>query len=562
MKTLLCTLLLLASAIASSQTWQWSKHIGGPGIDQARISIVDASGNIYLTGSYAGRAQGADWQGCYFDGDTLTGSADAFIAKYNSSGGLIWLRDIASIGRVGIGMVLDTNNAVFYTLGTFQGSCLLDTITVTTAAGVGVVLAKWTIDGRCLWARNIASSALVDGLYGITTGGMVLDGAGELMIGLHTSPYGLSQVESEYLPTGTFLGKYDSEGQPLWWKPFTEYAGSKSISSSGLMYHAGRIYGYGKAVIPQSGDTTIVDAIQIVGRQGRGFILVSIDPATGVADWSRLDGFPNGYVESQGVSLDAQGNIVVVGAYGGVNSMAVFGEDTLSTTTDYAKGFIAKYASSGTLQYVREFVGSNTFDINAVDVAPDGSMALTGSFQGQIPLGGSTFTSNTNADLFVAIHDPAGEPRAFMHAGIGEGRSIRFLGNDLVVCGLFPGLSTPFGSISIGDETYTSRGYGDIVLARSSLPTSVAPKSSMDDRLLIYANPNQGSFRIVMPEGLRYASNLLLRVYDATGRAIHQQKLDIGDERPKVDLFGVSPGFYMVTIGNGQQSYGGNLVVQ
>jgi hypothetical protein len=65
-----------------------------------------------------------------------------------------------------------------------------------------------------------------------------------------------------------------------------------------------------------------------------------------------------------------------------------------------------------------------------------------------------------------------------------------------------------------------------------------------------------------MPEGLRYASNLLLRVYDATGRQLHQQKLDIGDERPKVDLFGVSPGFYIVTIGNGQQSYSGNLVVE
>jgi hypothetical protein len=563
MKTLLCALVLLVSSIAAAQSWQWSKHIGGPGIDQANIQGVDASGNIYLTGTYAGSAQGLNWQGCYIDEDTLMGSADAFIAKYGSSGDLLWLRDIPSAGRVGVGLLLDSTNAVFYTLGTFQGNCVLDTITVTTPAGVGVVLAKWNLDGHCLWARNIASSALVDGLYGITTGGMVLDGAGELMIGLHTSPYGLSQVESEYLPTGTFLGKYDSEGQALWWKPFTEYAGSKSISSSGLIYHAGRIYGYGKAIIPQIGDTTIVDTIQIVGRQGRGFILVSLDPATGVVDWARLDGFPNGYVEFQGVSLDAQGNIVVVGSYGGVNSMAVFGVDTLSTIPDYAKGYIAKYTSSGNLQYVREFVGSNTFDINAVDVASDGSMALTGTFQGQISFGGSSFTSSTNKDLFVAIHDPAGEPQAFMHAGVGEGRSIQFMGSDVVVCGLFPGLSTPpFGSISIGDETYTSHGYGDIVLARTSLPTSVAPKSSMDERLLIYANPNQGSFRIVMPEGLRYASILLLRVYDATGRQLHQQKLDIGDERPKADLFGVSPGFYMVTIGNGQQSYSGNLVVE
>jgi hypothetical protein len=490
------------------------------------------------------------------------GSTDAFIAKYSSNGVLLWLRDIPSAGSGGIQLLLDSVNSVFYTLGTFQGNCLLDTITVTTPAAVGVALAKWSLDGHCMWARTIASSALVFDIYGVKGNSFVLDGSGELMICLTTNPYGTSQVEGELLSPGTYLGKYNSDGQGLWWKPFTQFSGiQKNVELHGLKYRAGRIYGYGAAGLPAGGpDTTTVDTIQIIGRQGLGFALASIDPATGIAEWFHLDGFPQTRVASQAMSIDDQGNIVVVGAYGDI---AIFGEDTLfSATAPYNKGFIAKYTSSGTQQFVREFVGSNTFYFNAVDLSPEGYMAITGAFKGQIALGGSTFTSNTNTDLFVAIHDPAGEPQAFMHGGMGEGRSIRFLDNDIVVCGLFPAETTPFGSISIGDETFTSHGYGDIVLARTSLPTSVAPKSSMDERLLIYANPNQGSFRIVMPEGLRYASNLLLRVYDATGRQLHQQKLDIGDERPKVDLFGVSPGFYMVTIGNGQQSYSGNLVVE
>jgi hypothetical protein len=564
MKTLLCAHILLASSIATAQTWQWSKHIGGPGLDLATTLKIDNSGNIYLTGSYAIQIQ-ANWEGCYFDEDTLTGSHDSFLAKYASTGELLWLRDIPCTGAIGIAaLVLDQNNAVFYTLGTFEGSCLLDTVTVSATTGVGVVLAKWNFEGHCLWARSIASSGLVFDLYGVVGNSLVLDGSGELMVCLSTSPYGLTQVESEFMSSGTFLGKYDGEGQALWWKPFTEFTGTeKSVSLYELEYHAGRIYGYGAVTIPQGGgDTTTVDSIQIFGREGRGFALVSIDPNTGVAEWFRLDGFPNGNAGYQQMSVDSHGNIVVVGSYGGTNSMAVFGTDTLSSAASYSKGFIAKYILSGNLLYVREFAGSNTFYFGGVDLSPDGYMAITGAFKGQIPLGGSSFTSNTNKDLFVAIHDPVGEPRAFMHGGTGAGQSIRFFGNDLVFYGVFPGETTPFGSISIGDETYTSHGYGDIVLARTSLPTSVAPKSSMDERLLIYANPNQGSFRIVMPEGLRYASNLMLRVYDATGRQLHQQKLDIGDERPKVDLFGVSPGFYMVTIGNGQQSYSGNLVVE
>jgi hypothetical protein len=158
MRTLLCAFLVFVSALASSQTWQWSKHIGGPGLDLATTLKIDSSSNIYLTGSYAGQIQ-ANWEDCYFDEDSLFGSHDAFIAKYNSNGELLWLRDIPSTGAVGIAtLALDEANAVFYTLGTFEGNCQLDTITVTATGNVGVVLAKWNLEGHCLWARSIASS--------------------------------------------------------------------------------------------------------------------------------------------------------------------------------------------------------------------------------------------------------------------------------------------------------------------------------------------------------------------------------------------------------------------
>lgn len=562
MRTILSITLLLASTLTFSQTWQWSKQIGGPCLDEASILLVDSSENIYLTGNY-GIYMGWDCEGCYFDEDTLTGSHDAFFAKYSSSGELLWLRDLPCAGWFGIGsVVLDPENAALYMLATVNGDCLLDTVSVTAQSAVSVVLAKWNLDGHCLWARTIASSGLVLDLYCVVGTSLVLDAAGELMVGIRTSAYGPSQVESALLPTGAYIGKYDSDGQPLWWKPFALYSGTqKSTYLDVLKRHGDRIYGYGPVVLPEGvADTTAVDTIQIIGRQGRGFALASIDPATGVSEWFRMDGFPKGAAGAERMSVDGQGNIVVVGSYS--HSMAVFGDDTLSSAVSYSKGFIAKYATGGSLLYVREFVGSDLFGYTGMDLAPDGTMALTGSFRGQISLGGSSFTSSTNKDLFVAVHDSTGEPQAFMHTGVGSGERTRFLGDDLVVCGVFPSTTTPFGSIAIGGENYTSHGYGDIILARGSLPTNIAFKASTDERLMIYANPNQGSFRIVMPEGLRYASNLMLRVYDAAGRQLHQQKLDIGNERPKVDLFSASPGFYMVTIGNGQQSYSGNLVVE
>lgn len=454
MKSVLSFALMLIALVARPQSWQWAKHIGGPGLDGAVIAAVDGNGQMYVTGGYAGQVPPWTLTGCYFDEDTLTGTENSFIAKYSETGGLVWLRQISNAGWVDVGqLVLDTANAVFYTWGTFEGSCNLGACTVTAPGGRGVVLAKWDLDGNCLWARTIASSWLVNGIYGVAGQAMVVDDAGELLVSIATSPYGLSQVEGEDLSSGTYIGKYDSDGQVIWWKPFTQFEGTqKWILLHKLRFHDGRIYGYGPAKITSGGDTTLVDSIQIVGRQGDGYALVCLDPLTGVAEWFRLDGFPSAASGAQRMALDPLGNIVVAGSYGGAGGTAVIGEDTLAAPTSYSKAFIAKYSSNGTIQYVREYMGSQAFSFRGVDLTPDGHMALTGQFRGEITLGGGTFTAHTNADLHVTRLDPDGEPLGFIHTTSGSGRSIRFLGMDVVVTGQFPA-----GNGSLWHDHYRQR---------------------------------------------------------------------------------------------------------
>jgi hypothetical protein len=562
MRTLLCALLLLVCTKGSPQTWKWAKQIGGHGKDWASIQALDSEGNFYLTGAYAPMVFGQYYQGCGFENVALTGRDDGFIAKYSSDGQLLWLRDIPSPGSVSIApIILDEDNGVFYTLGNFDGSCQLDTITVSAGGTSGVLLSKWTVDGRCLWARNIASSWFVDSSFeGVAGLSLVLDGAGELMIALSTGPYDLNLVEGEVFSSGIYLGKYNSDGQALWWKQFTAFTAGKSIYLFGLKYHAGRIYGFGGATITPVGDTTTVDTIQIVGRQGRGFALVSIDPNTGVADWFRMDGFPQGSVGYQRMGLDGQGDIVVVGSYGGTNSMSIFENDTLSSTTSYSKAFIAKYDSSGSLQYVRGFEGSERFYFSAIDVAPDGSMALTGTFQGQIALGECTFKSITRADIFMAIHDPSGEPQSFMHTGIGSGNSVHFLGTDLLVSGLFPSESTPFGSIVIGEEILTSRGWSDIILARTTLPSCVSPQSARDDQLFIYPNPNTGLGTIVLPASVQPGSDLVLTIHDAMGRMVQQTSLRWNEGTIPLDISTHAKGVYHAELLVGKHRYSATLI--
>ena len=79
---------------------------------------------------------------------------------------------------------------------------------------------------------------------------------------------------------------------------------------------------------------------------------------------------------------------------------------------------------------------------------------------------------------------------------------------------------------------------------------------------VIYANPNQGTFRIKVPDAFLHRSGLQLKVIDSAGRIVHDQTLNLQGESPRMDLFDVSPGYYLVTLGNSERTYSGHMVVE
>ena len=63
----------------------WAKRAGGTADDFGNAVALDAAGNTYITGYFQST-------NINFSGTVLTnsGSADVFVAKYNSAGTLIW----------------------------------------------------------------------------------------------------------------------------------------------------------------------------------------------------------------------------------------------------------------------------------------------------------------------------------------------------------------------------------------------------------------------------------------------------------------------------------------
>lgn len=109
----------------------WAHHIGSSYnimTDSAIASAIsaDTSGNIYLTGSFEGKANFNPLQG----GDTLesagVGYGDVFFAKYDGDGGKKWARSIGAENTdIGYGIAVDNSENVYLT-GIFEKTVNFD----------------------------------------------------------------------------------------------------------------------------------------------------------------------------------------------------------------------------------------------------------------------------------------------------------------------------------------------------------------------------------------------------------------------------------------------------
>jgi hypothetical protein len=111
-------------------------------------------------------------------GVTLTsaGGEDMFVAKYSPAGSLMWARRAGGSGNDrGKGIALDNNGSVYAT-GSFQGTADFGIATLTGAGGSDIYVTKLDASGNFVWTES-AGSAGSDGANAI-----VLDSTGNAYI--------------------------------------------------------------------------------------------------------------------------------------------------------------------------------------------------------------------------------------------------------------------------------------------------------------------------------------------------------------------------------------------
>ncbi|UOG61299.1 SBBP repeat-containing protein [Leptospira noguchii] len=142
---------------------QWTRLLGAAGISTTAYGVTsDSSGNVYTVGATAGS----------LDGQTLTGTQDLFVTKYDSSGNKQWTRLLGVAGQItqANGIASDSSGNIYLTgraSGNLDGQVLTGT--------QDLFVTKYDSGGNKQWTRLLGAAGISTTAYGVTS-----DGSGNL----------------------------------------------------------------------------------------------------------------------------------------------------------------------------------------------------------------------------------------------------------------------------------------------------------------------------------------------------------------------------------------------
>lgn len=320
----------------------WVRQLGTSAIDNGYGVAADSVGNVLVTG----RTYGA------LPGEVTLGGADAFLAKVDVQGNLLWVRQFGtSAADEGHGVAADGDGNVFVvgnTAGTLPGQF---------SAGLAdVFVVKFDGQGNLLWARQFGSG------NGDFANDVAVDADGNAFLAGATYAALPGQVSAG--GADAFAAKVDAQGNVVWIRQFGSSDGDTgegvAVGASGGVVIAGSTSG----ALPGQASAGGFDAF------------VAVYSAAGDALWRHQFGTASSDY-GRTVALDAMGQVVVAGETDG----AMDGHVNLGGLD----GFVAKVDSGGNPVWLRQFGSSASEFLGGVTIDGGANVIAAGYTGGTLP---------------------------------------------------------------------------------------------------------------------------------------------------------------------------------
>jgi hypothetical protein len=225
-----CFLVTAINVNAQVPDWLWARMAGGNSYNEATSIATDDSGNTYVAGYYNIYA----WDLPHASG------TDAFFVKYDPSGNIIWTRSLSSTGTDRVFSIALDKLGHFYIFGYFGGPSIAicgDTLMNTFVNKFDMFVAKYDTNGNCIWVRQVggAGQDTPTGMAVDSLGNCFITGYHESP----TLSFG-TQTLTNSGGVDIFIAKYAPDGTDLWAKSATgdanEYSRSVAVDMFGNSY--------------------------------------------------------------------------------------------------------------------------------------------------------------------------------------------------------------------------------------------------------------------------------------------------------------------------------------
>lgn len=339
----------------------WAKAVGSNSETCVVNKIkADAQGNIYMTGMY--RSPTATFDSIVLTNDNYDANTggNTFIAKYNSSGNVVWAKgnqrtSSTAFTDISYDMAFDNAGNVYIGGAFFSSTMSFDGITINNPQSPSTTffIAKFDANGNALWAKAPTSNNPNHYIWAASTdssGNVYFSGAFRGTMTLDANSITASSSGNKM-----FVLKCNSNGVSQWFRTATSngYSAVEStdVDSAGYLYVTGTF-----------SDSTINFGGGVFGSSSTtGALYVLKYSPSGTPVWART--VPGFNINSR-ISIDCfnQNEIYVGGHFFGTS--ATFGATTITQVPDTNNDvFIAK------LLYVP--LGVNDFDAHSLVCYPN-----------------------------------------------------------------------------------------------------------------------------------------------------------------------------------------------
>jgi hypothetical protein len=519
MKSILFFAIAICASInlfAQTPVLEWARQMGGGGNEKGNSLTLDASGNVYTTGSFYDTVDFDPGPGIY----TLisAGETDIFISKLDASGNFVWAKKFGGTSvDVGNYIITDAAKNIYFT-GYFRDTADfdpgIDTFNLASYGngnGVDAFISKLDSNGNFIWAKRLGGtdhdrghSILLD-----AQANLIITGSFKQMTDFDPGP-GVFNLFGANMDI--FVWKLDSSGNFIWAKRMGgNYADDGVAIASD---NSGNIFttGFFQGTADFDPDT---NTIYNLVTNGTHDVFISKLDSSGNFLWAKSIG-SSPYDEGFSIIADNSGNVYTGG----------FVVD--STDMDPGPGtfymphcaFILKLDAAGNFLWAKGFYPGN---VKSISIDTKGDLYLAGLYEDTVDFnpGPGTYYLATGdvCDSYILKLDSSGNflwVRGFTASmistpHISSATSVKTDNSgNIFTTGYFA--NTIDCDPDTGVFNLTSVAWGDIFVVKWGQLSVSIPESILPSEFTVFPNPAEGNFTISLGEQTPVAEIIITNV--------------------------------------------------